>query len=354
MRQSETGEGAYRRPTIRDVATAAGVSRQTVSNVINMPDRVAPATRSRVAATIDRLGYAPNEAARSLTSKLTRTVAISLGRSEHNPSAIEDPFLHALVREAASRNMRVLALDRGSNSEVEVATYAQVWNRRAVDAFVLTDTRIDDPRPTQLNALGIPFAAFGSPWGQDYWTHDWADVDGAAGMRIAVEHALERGHTRLAFVGWNPDQAGGDVRARGWRTSVAAAGLDASMTTHAATDSVDGGRSAAAELVRCRDRPTAFICASDSLALGTMLALFDHGIAPGVDAAVIGYDDSIIARVARPDITSLRQPLEAVTSFLLDAVERISDDEQHEPQSMMAAPELVIRATSADWSPRPQ
>lgn len=350
MRQSEPGDTVARRPTIRDVATAAGVSRQTVSNVINTPERVAPATRSRVAETIDRLGYAPNEAARSLTSRHTRTIAISIGRTEHNPSAIEDPFFHALVRAAAARDFRVLALDRGSHSDTEIANYSQVWNRRAVDAFIITDTRRDDPRPARLSALGIPFAAFGSPWGLTGWTHDWADVDGAAGMEIAVRHLIERGHTRLAFVGWRPDQAGGDVRARGWRDAMVSAGLDPTLTTHATTDSIDSGRSAAAELARRRDRPTGFICASDSLALGTVLALFDHGIIPGVDAAVIGYDDSVIARTSRPDISSLRQPLENVTDFLLDAIERITHGQQHVPQSLMVKPELVIRATSAGWS----
>lgn len=350
MRQSETGDAASRRPTIRDVATAAGVSRQTVSNVINKPDRVAPATRSRVTEAIDRLGYAPNEAARSLTSRQTRTIAISIGRTEHNPSAIEDPFFHALVRAAATRDFRVLALDRGSSSEVEVSTYSQVWNRHAADAFIITDTRKGDPRPAQLGALGIPFTAFGSPWGQTHWTHDWADVDGAAGMRIAVGHAIERGHTRLAFIGWHPDEAGGDIRARGWRDAMVSAGLDPSLAVHATTDSIDSGRSVAAELARRQDRPTGFICASDSLALGTMLALFDHGITPGVDAAVIGYDDSVIARTARPDISSLRQPLDRVTDFLLDAVERITNVQRHPPQSLMIEPELVIRASSAGWA----
>lgn len=335
------------RPTIREVAAAAGVSRQTVSNVVNAGERVAPATRSRVLEAIARLGYAPNEAARSLTSRDTRAIAVSIGRSEHDPGAVEYPFLQALVRAAGQRGIRILLVDRGDDAAGDVAALADVWNRRAADGVVLTETRLNDYRADQLVELGIPVAVFGTPWGRERVGHDWTDIDGAEGMRLGVEHLVDRGHRRIGFVGWQPDGAGGDVRAEGWSRAVRRSGLDPVLRVHAAEDSIDAGHAAAAELLRRDDRPSALSCASDSLAFGACQALTDAGLTPGVDVAVVGYDDSGIARIARPPISSLHQPLEEVAVLVLDALRRRAGTPDAEPLSRMLAPTLVVRSSSA-------
>lgn len=336
------------RATIRSVAARAGVSRQTVSNALNSPERLTSETLAAVRAAIDELGYRPHEAGRSLTSRRTRIIAMSLGRTAHDPSASLHPLLRELVRSAARYGHRIVLLEGGADVHAELDAYADVWRRGAADGVVFADTCVGDVRPQWLTERGIPFAAMGRPWGEPDAPHHWIEIDGAAAMRSMVEHLLDRGHQRIAFIGWQSDNAGGDERISGWAGRLQEEGLEPDMLLHRAeVDAIDAGQRAAAALLR-RD-PTAIMCASDRLAVGASRALDDAGLVVGADVAVAGYDDSPLAVFNRPPLTSVRQPVNVVADFLVDTVVALTGGAPVEPPqpSRMVVPEIVPRASSS-------
>ncbi|GAA2009395.1 LacI family DNA-binding transcriptional regulator [Microbacterium ulmi] len=333
--------------TIRAVAAHAGVSRQTVSNALNAPQRLTAPTLARVRAAIDELGYVPDEAARALTSRRTRLIGIHIGPTAHSHASTPEPLLAEFVRAAARHGFRLVVLGSFGDDAGQIAAFDDVWRRRAVDGVILTDTHTDDARPAWLRERGVPFAAFGRPWGAPDSPHPWIDVDGHGGAWLAVDHLASSGHSRIAFLGWGHDEAGGDDRERGWLEAMTTRGLDARPHAHASGDTVVAGAERAAELLE-RWRPTAVVCASDTLAAGVVRAADRRGIAVGSDLAVTGYDDSPLARLTHPELTSLTQPFAAVADFLVDHVVMASGIEVPDPppRTRVAEPTLVVRGST--------
>ena len=350
----DTRPAAARAPrvTIRAVAEHAGVSRQTVSNALNAPARLSPGTLDRVRRSVAVLGYRPDRAARALTSRRSGLIGIRVGATAHRAAAHPDRLLHELVAAARPHGYRFLAFDAPYGDDAaEIAAYAELLAAGDVDAVVVADTHPDDARPAWLADRGAAFVAHGRPWGDADATHPWVDVDGALGIRLAVEHLLERGHRRIGFVGWPADGAGGDARRTAWRE--AAGALAGPGATADADDPAAGARAVAPLLGRGAGTPTALVCASDALALGALAALADAGSAPGGDVAVTGFDDSDLASLPRPGLTSLRQPIRLVAQTLIEQVlDRLGVDLGHAPAPAgPVPPELVVRASSAAPAP---
>lgn len=272
-------------PTVEDVAVHAGVSRQTVSNVLNTPDIVRPETRRRVLAAIDSLGYRRHAAARRLRTRRSSTIGIHLDPYVGGVSGVVlDRFVHAVTEHAGERGMRMLVYAARSADE-EIARLAELSEGSEIDAAIITGTFHGDPRTDWLAQAGLPFVAFGRPWGEDDVgapEHLWVDVDGAAGTRAATEHALTFG-PRVAFLGWPTGSGTGDDRERGWRDAMTAAGCDGPRWV--AVESVIAARGAVEDAA---DRVDAIVCASDSLAIGALLALN----AAGRLVPVIGFDNT--------------------------------------------------------------
>ncbi|WP_158372989.1 LacI family DNA-binding transcriptional regulator [Cellulosimicrobium cellulans] len=347
------------RVTIRAVAEHAGVSRQTVSNALNAPGRLSPATLERVRRSVAALGYRPDHAARALTSRRSGLIGIRVGSTAHRTAAHPDRLLHELVAAARPHGYRFLAFNAPYGDDAaEIAAYDELLAAGDVDAVVVADTHPGDTRPGWLAARGAPFVAHGRPWGDPDAGHRWVDVDGALGVRLAVEHLAERGHRRIGFVGWPADGAGGDARRAAWHAATAArAGADATRGPEltAAADTPDAAAAAVSPLLRDpATAPTALVCASDALALGALAAVADAGATPGRDVAVTGYDDSDLAAFARPGLTSLRQPIRLVAQTLVEQVlDRLGVDLGRPPAPAgLVAPELVVRASSAAPAPR--
>ncbi|MBQ9918359.1 MAG: LacI family DNA-binding transcriptional regulator, partial [Microbacterium sp.] len=190
-------------PTVEDVARVAGVSRQTVSNVVNTPAIVREATRIRVEAAIAELGYRPHAAARRLRTRRSSTIGIHLDPYAGGIAGVVlDRFVHALTERASERDMRVL-LYAARTAEEEIDRLGDLLEGGEVDAVVVTGTFHGDPRTGWLNERGLPFVSFGRPWGEDDVAapaHLWVDVDGAAGTRAATEHLRAGGARRVAFL----------------------------------------------------------------------------------------------------------------------------------------------------------
>lgn len=333
-----------RLPTVEDVALAAGVSRQTVSNVINTPGIVRASTRERVEAAIAELGYRPHMAARRLRTRRSSTIGIHLDPYAGGISGVVlDRFVHALTEHAGARGMRIQLYAARSPAE-EIQRMGELTEGGEIDAVVITGTFHGDPRTRWLAERGVPFVAFGRPWGDDdvaQPAHLWVDVDGATGTRAATEHLLAVAGPRIAFLGWPAGSGTGDDRERGWREAMAAAGATGERV--ACDESVGRARAATTELI-ARTEIDGIVCASDSLAIGAHLAAAEAGRA---DLPVVGFDNTPAAEAI--GISSVEQLPEQVAAGVLEllmgpegsvvAPRRAAAGEAH----VLVEPRLVVR-----------
>lgn len=340
-----------KRPTIETVAQRAGVSRQTVSNAANAPHRLRPETLQRVLGTIDELGYRPSQAARSLRTRSTRVIGCRLLPANQSGTAgVLDRFLHALCDAARSNGYDVLTFSVASDDE-EIEVFHDLLRRHAVDGFVLTNTNYGDIRPTWLIDEGGSFVAFGRPWGQERAAHSWVDVDGASGTSEAVHYLAELGHRRISFLGFPEGSGVGDDRFAGWHGAVSSLGLYYEGLVRRAENGVSSGKALASSLLNLPDPPTAMVCASDALAIGALREVVDRGLAPGRDISVTGFDDSPVALLLRPQLSSVHQPLEGVAQKLVEILLAEISGQQRRPSRALLAPRLVTRESTVERAP---
>jgi LacI family transcriptional regulator len=339
-----TGHVPVSPPTLADVAERAGVSRQTVSNAVNNPDLLRPDTLERVRLVIDEMGYSPNRAARNLRTRTSRLVGLRIAPAqEGSANALMDRFVHSLVETSEEVGYHVL-LFPGDDSSPLVG-YDNLLRSTAVDAFVVTDTYLGNPQAAWLSQRRATFVAFGRPWDQPDARHPWVDVDGAAGAALATTHLVERGHTRIAWIGWRRDSFIGEDRRSGWTRTMRANDLSTTGMASRVEDTVASGREAASVLLD-EARPTAFVCASDTLAMGVLHTLHDRGLVPGRDVAVVGFDDSQVAQVVPGGLTSVRQPLEEVAVEIVKALQGLLGHPPVTAPGTLLSPTLSVRGSS--------
>jgi DNA-binding LacI/PurR family transcriptional regulator len=330
---------ATRAPTASDVAKMAGVSRQTVANVLHSPHRVRPETRRDVERVIAQLGYRPNRAAQALKFNASRTIGYRIEPVAAGALAsIHDRFLHSLA-EAGREADRHFLVYTAKDAAGEVAAAERLHRSGSADAFVLYDMAADDPRPAALLERDVPFATFGHTGSKGDERHPWVDVDNVAGTGLAVDHLVRRGHRRIAFVGWPAGLTIGDRRAQGWRAAIERHGLSGSPEGRTA-DSAASAAVVTLGLLGRPEPPTAFVAATDTLAVGVLRGCQQWGLQVGRDIAIVGFDDTPTA--AALELSSVRQPIEAVGRHLIAALLGGEPD-----GGKLLLPELVIRSSSA-------
>lgn len=324
-------------PTLNSIARAIGVSRQTVSNVLNSPERVAEPTRALVRSEIERVGYRPSAAARQLRTRRSRLLGFRM--REHADGingSILDRLLHALTARAHERGYAILVF-AAADDDAEIAAYEELRATNSLDGFLLTSTNHGDRRADWLLERAIPFVAFGRPWGrEDAATtrhHDWVDIDGRAGTDLATRHLVAEGARRVGFVGWPEGSGAGDDRLDGFLAACTELGIGADLVERV-EDSFENGRSAAERLVtRGAD---GIVCASDSLALGAVAGMRATG-REDVMARIVGFDDTPVARAV--GISSVDQPVEEVAARMVDVlihrIERPAEDLPHDPADLL-------------------
>lgn len=327
------------RPTLSSVAERAQVSRQTVSNVLNAPEKVLAETRHRVEDAITALGYRPHHGARALRTRRSQLIAVRMEPFGDGVSgSVLDRFLHALTEAAEQAGYRVL-LFTATDDDTELAASDDLLTTHDLDAFVLTSTHHGDRRTAWLAERGVPFVTFGRPWG-DRAGHSWVDVDGAAGTAEATDRLVEAGHRRVGFLGWPDDSDTGNDRRLGWSRALDAAGLTADLHRSSRDDDADEARAAASALLG--DGATALVCASDSLALAALSVTERRGDgAP--DVPVVGFDDTPVARVL--GLSSVAQPLREAASACIQLLTDVIDGTAAEPRHVLLTPRLVTRRT---------
>lgn len=307
------------KPTINDVARQADVSRQTVSNVLNAPQKVRLETREKVQRAIDSLGYRIHQSARRLRTQQSSTIGVRLDADAGGISgAVLDRFLHALTERCSQLGLRVL-LYTVEDSADDIAQISRLIDDGDVDAFVLTSTVHNDPRIAWLWEHDFPFASFGRPWGDHLYdtpTIRWADVDGRYGTHAATQGLIDRGLEIVGYIGWPTGSGTGDERAQGWHQAMTEradrSGSDHLMDIESlhviAEDNTAAGSRATRSLLGRHPDIQAIVCASDTLALGATLVTKSR-------LPVVGFDDTPVARAV--EFSSVRQPIGDVAHAVL-------------------------------------
>jgi DNA-binding LacI/PurR family transcriptional regulator len=328
------------RPTLVSIAQELGVSRQTVSNVLNNPAIVHPLTRARVDAAIKRSGYRPSAAGKALRTQRSMAIGLRLYRAVDGINgAVMDRFLHSLAEEAQRLGYQ-LTLLTADDADGEVDKLETLYRSASIDLAVLTDTGTDDVRPGRLRESMVPFVAFGRPWGDlEAGDHCWVDVDGAAGTAAATRWLRELGHTRVGFLGWPSGSGVGDDRRSGWQREVADLPECTDLSVAVLDDHPSAGAEGTTELIA--RGATAIVCASDSLALGALGHFRTLGRIGDEPVPVVGFDDTPVARAT--GLSSVHQPVEEAAVGLLELALTLIDGHTPERPQRLLEPHLIRR-----------
>jgi DNA-binding LacI/PurR family transcriptional regulator len=328
------GTVGRKRPTIEDVAAAAGVSRGTVSRVLNGGHYVSPAALRAVNEAIRRTGYAVNQHARSLVTQRAGSVAFVL--SEPQECLAADPNIAMMLRDCS----RVLAEhDVGlffcvASCEAERARVTRFVAAGHVDGALLVSARAGDPIMDQLMASGVPLGAIGMPLGRES-SMAYVSVDDRHGARQMMSHLKSLGRSRIATVTGPLDTPGGRRRLQGYRDE---AGCD--LVAGGDYSQESGERAMTSLLERAPNLDAVFV-ASDVMALGVLAALQRAGRRVPDDVAVGGFDDSSAATVARPSLTTIRQPWRQISSEMVRLLLSLVGGEPH--AAVILPTQLVVR-----------
>lgn len=339
------------RPTLEEVAARAGVGRGTVSRVINGSPRVSDATRAAVQAAVAELGYVPNTAARALAAN--RTDAIALVVPEPETRFFAEPYFSDMLKgvgaELSDTEMQLLLIFAGSDRERR--RLAQYLAAHRVDGVLLVSVHADDPLPDLLAQLDIPAVISGPRSAAE--TLPSVDSDNYGGGRSAVEHLLSRGCRTIAHIAGRLEVYGAQRRVDGYRDALLGAGRPVDERLIESGDfTEEGGRRAMTALLAGRPDLDAVFAGSDVMAAGARQVLREQGRRIPEDVALVGYDDSAIARHMDPPLTSVRQPIEEMGRRMIDlllteiADRRPASTRGLERRQVALATELVTRASS--------
>ncbi|MEQ4725797.1 LacI family DNA-binding transcriptional regulator [Nonomuraea sp. B19D2] len=330
-----------RQPTLDEVARRAGVSRGTVSRVINNAPHVSRAARQAVERAIKDLDYVPNVAARSLATQ--RSGAVVLAVSSDDQALFTNPFfaevvvgVNAVLEETDLELLLILAAsERGRNR------LARVLQSRRADGVMLLALRENDPLAKVAAEGGVPVVSGGRSLGGSH--HWYVDADNRDGARQAAEYLISTGRTRIATITGPLDMHVGVSRYMGFREALALAGLGADRVAHGDFTEASGAAAMAHLLTRHPDLD-AVLVASDEMAVGALGVLKEHGRAVPGEIAVVGFDDVVTARHTHPTLTTVRQPIQALGREMVRMLLALIRGEQ--PTPLILPTELVIRESA--------
>lgn len=339
--RSKPGDNAPRRANVYDVARAAGVSHQSVSNVLNKPERVSPAIQAKVLAAIEELSYEASATAKALDSGRTNILGLQIPRLRSGESGgFFEHFTLALADAARAQNQQVLVF---TTDDQGVGEHSRLYRAGLIDGIVIADTSIHDSRMEQLSQLHIPFVAFGRT--ADSEEYAWVDVDNLRGIHLCVERLSSLGHKRIAYLDSARDTYYGIERAEGFQEAMLATGQPWEPDLIVQTDhDRDAVENALLSLVDDAEPPTAVIAGSDLLAARAIDFARKHGLSVGPhDFALITFDDTVLAAALNPPITAIHQPIKEIAA---GAVELLHARVVGVPlPNRLLEPTLVIRAS---------
>ncbi|MCP3016688.1 LacI family transcriptional regulator [Nocardiopsis dassonvillei] len=340
---AKTGAGR-KRPTLEMVAQRAGVGRGTVSRVINGSAQVSPRTREAVHAAIAELGYSPNQAARTLVTRRTDTIALVV--SEPRDRLFSDPFFADIIRGVSSvlheRDLQLMLTTARTEAEHKrVGDYLSGFH---VDGALLISLHSDNPLSARLDEAGVPVVHGGRPHSPEQPAPYCVDIDNIGGARMAIRRLLERGCRRVAAITGPLDMNAGVERLRGYREVMAAAGLEVDDRLVVQGDfSVEGGAEAMERLLGTGLEPDAVFAASDMMALGGLRVLRARGLRVPEDVALVGYDDTVMAQHSDPPLTTIHQPTVQMGQEMARLLVDVAIPRTTEAETVMLGTHLVVR-----------
>ncbi|WP_329061301.1 LacI family DNA-binding transcriptional regulator [Streptomyces sp. NBC_01429] len=366
-------------PTLEDVARAAGVSRATVSRVVNGVRNVDPVIQESVRRAVAATGYAPNRAARSLVTRRTDAIALVVSGAGDDPDparedrpapdpapgndgdtdgaggedgsgsftarVFADPFFGRVVTGVVShlrpRGMYpVLMFAETSRAREEVLAYLR---QGSADGALVVSTHAEDPLPALITEAGLPAVLYARPARPTRISYvDLAHRDGA---RLAAEHLLARGCRRVATITGPLDVPAGQERLAGFRDTMADGGHPY-IPVAEGRFTQESGEAAMARLLAEHPDLDAVFAANDLMAVGACHVLREHGRRVPEDVAVIGFDDSSAALSCRPPLTTVRQPVEEMAARMARLLlERLAGSDRA-VTSVIFEPSLVVRGSA--------
>ncbi len=313
---------AKNRVSIKDIADAAGVSHSTVSRALNDSPLISEPTRTRIQRLAEEMGYTPDAVAQSLQTRRTHIIGLVV-------ASIGDPFFADLVEgvekvaRPAGFSVFLNSSHNDPNQEIQVI---ETFHRQRVDGILVASSRIGSNHIERLARINVPVVLVNSQAeGEHDFLHSIA-VDDRIGARRAVEHLIELGHRRVAYIGVTNRPKSNKRRLRGYYDAFEAAGMEADPACIRIVDLnpslEDGdalaGKQAATHLIGAG--ATAIFCYNDMVAVGALLACREAGVAVPDDVSIIGFDDIDLARYVHPALTTVSQPKQQMGSIAMQMV----------------------------------
>jgi len=330
-------------PTLEEVALLAGVSRSTVSRVINDQPNVRQETRERVWQAIRESRYQPHAVARSLATNRTQIIGMVI--PETVTTLFTDPFFPLFLRGATEacnthRYQLMLSLFTGLPDDQEM--YQRVVRNGYLDGVIVASASTDDPLLPNLLRDRIPMVSVGRYPDERV---NYVDVDNIGGARMAVEHLIRLGHRRIGTITGRLDMPHGQDRLAGYKEALQANGIQVEDGLIAEGDYTEsGGMTAMRRLLHAS--PTAAFIASDTMAIGALRVLAQVGLRVPEDVALVSFDDIPISGAVQPPLTTVRQPIERLGATAVDLLVGLLErpaSEASAAQRIVLSAELAVR-----------
>ncbi len=328
----------------RDVARVAGVSRGTVSNVLNHPDRVSPARREAVQAAIAQLGFVRHEGARHLRAGYSSTVGLLL-LDAWNPGFME--VAHGVEDTTIRSGLAVMISNSARDTDRE-QTYLRLYTERRVAGLIVIPHDHLGEGIRRIRADGVPVVVVDRAE-TDPETMSVA-IDDITGGSLAAQHLIGLGHARLAFVGAAAAATPVQDRLAGVRKAIAETHGRVQLSVLAAELTAESGREVGEQLAAIprAKRPTAVIAAIDLVAFGVLQGLLQHGIRVPQDLSLVGYDDILFARQLSVPLTTVNRPHYAMGTTAAEMLAAAISGRSPAQPHVIFQPTLVVRDSTAE------
>jgi len=331
-----------KRPTITDIAQRAGVTKAAVSFALNGKPGISAATRERILAIAEEIGFQPSSAARALTAGKSGVFGLVIDRPARTLGI--EPFFMQLVSgiqaELAAHHV-TLQFTMTEDTDAEIDLYRQWWAQRRVDGVFVVDLKVNDRRIDAIEKLRLPAVVIGTPRGAGSFPAIWQD-DRAA-VDLVVDYLASQGHRRIARVGGHAAYWHSVLRRDAFEASAAVAGLTAFSVE--ADYTAEHGAQATVSLLGSAQPPTAILYDNDVMAAAGLAVAQRMGVSVPDGVTIISWDDSALCELMHPALTALRRDIAGVGSTAARMLRELSAGER--PESVQeTAPVLQARMSS--------
>ncbi len=328
------------KPSIKDIARAAGVSHSTVSRALANSPLLPEGTRRRIQRIAARAGYTPNAIARGLVMRRTHAVGVVV-------TTIEDPFVAEVVRGieqvAGDQGYRVF-LATSHNDPARELNVVRALSEWRVDGVIVAASRVGSLYGPRLQQIGVPIVLINNQHPGSF-IHTIAVAD-APGARLATEHLIARGHRVIAHLRGPAGHGASGKRAAGYRAALRQAGLAFDAALVVSVDGHPGGGEQVLPLLQHSPRPTAVFCYNDMTAIGALAALKRHGLRVPEDISLVGFDDIPFASYVDPPLTTIQQPMAEMGRQAMQMALTLMNDPQAQVPDIVISGRLIERGST--------